>query len=66
MTKTFMEKIINEGTVDTQNYRYHCIENNNGGYTIKRIAKNMLDTTATCSDKSGTNPDGWEIVAETK
>ena len=66
MTKAFMEKIINEGTVDTQDYRYRCTENNNGGYTIKRIAKTMLDTTATCSDKSDTNPDGWEIVTETK
>ena len=66
MTKTFMEKVINEGTVDTENYRYRCFENDNGGYTIKRIAKNMLDTTATCSDKSDTNQDGWEIVAETK
>ena len=66
MKKTFMEKVINEGTVDTQKYRYRCIENGNGGYTIKRIAISMLDTTATRSDKSDTNPDGWEIVAETK
>ena len=64
MTKTFMKKVINEGTVDTEKYRYRCIENENGGYIIKRIAKNMLDTTATCSDKSDANPGGWEIVTE--
>jgi hypothetical protein len=66
MTKTFMKKVINEGTVDTENYRYRCFENDNGGYTIKRIAISMLDTTATCSDKSDTNPDGWEIVTVIK
>ena len=64
MTKKFMEKVINKTTVDTKKYRYSCLENNKGGYTIKRIAKNMLGTTATCGDKSDANPDGWKIVAE--
>ena len=64
MTKTFMKKVIDEGTVDTEKYRYRCFENDNGDYTIKRIAISMLDTTATCSDKSDANPDGWKTVME--
>jgi hypothetical protein len=48
-----IDRIIREGAVDTDKYRYLC-ETDNKGARIKRLPLDILDTTAA--------RDGWEIV----
>ena len=54
MTDQLKTRIICEGAVDTDEYRY-VYETDNRGARIKRIALDLLDTTAA--------RDGWEVVA---
>ena len=49
-------RVINEGIVDTQKYRYASRYNNAGGLDIIRIPLDLLETTAAL------NNDNWEIV----
>ena len=53
MTKTFREKILKNGTVNTKNYRYHVAQYPEH-CEIRRIQLEYLDTTAAI--------DEWEIV----
>lgn len=53
MTQDFKQRVIREGVVDTDKYRY-LYEVDNKGARIKRIALDLLDTTAA--------RDGWEVV----
>jgi len=53
MTDQLKARIIREGAVDTDKYRY-IYEADNQGARIKRIALDLLDTTAA--------RDGWEVV----
>ena len=53
MTKTFREKILKNGTVDTKNYRYHVAQYPDH-CEIRRIPLDYLNTT--------TAIDEWEIV----
>ena len=65
MNAGFEAKIINSAFVDTRTYRYRLFSGSRiGGNSscIKRIALDALDTTAALSDKSETNPDGWEVL----
>lgn len=55
MTKSFFERIMREGTVDTRIYRYYLVCRADRGY-IERIELDKLDTTAALTD--------WEIVKE--
>ena len=53
MTQDFIKRIIREGAVDTDNYRY-VYETDNLGARIKRLPIDKLDTTEA--------RDGWEVV----
>ena len=53
MTQELINRIIREGAVDTDNYRYKY-EADNKGARIKRLPISALDTTAA--------RDGWEVV----
>lgn len=53
MKQEIVDRIIREGAVDTDNYRY-VHESDNVGKRIKRIRLDALDTTAA--------RDGWEVV----
>ena len=53
MTKAFRDKILTNGTVDTEMYRYRVVECGDHG-EIRRIRIEYLDTTAAL--------DGWETV----
>jgi hypothetical protein len=69
MKKNFEIKLINRGMVDTAKYRYRFLAGcsnvkNLEKWQIKRISINAIGTTAALSDKSDTNPNGWEIVKE--
>lgn len=69
MRKELISEVLKNGMKDTKNYRYvsHVESTFDRQYrVIKRIAINMLDTTAVLNDKSDTNPNGWETVYEEK
>lgn len=53
MTRTFERKVINNGIIDTRNYRYIYVAGNIFA-CIKRLPLELLDTTAAI--------DGWETV----
>lgn len=53
MKQEIVDRIIREGAVDTDKYRY-LYEADNKGARIKRIELDKLDTTAA--------RDGWEVV----
>lgn len=53
MTKNFEQKVINNGSIDTRNYRYIYVAGNISA-CIKRLPLELLDTTAAI--------DGWETV----
>jgi hypothetical protein len=53
MTKDLIERIIREGAVDTDTYRY-LYEADNRGARIKRLPLDKLDTTEA--------RDGWKVV----
>jgi hypothetical protein len=53
MTTNLIERIIREGAVDTDTYRY-LYEADNRGARIKRLPLDKLDTTEA--------RDGWEVV----
>lgn len=57
MTKAFINRIMQERTIDTRNYRYIVTEehdSNNQWAEIKRLPLDKLDTTAALTD--------WETV----
>lgn len=61
MTKEFMAKVLNQGCVDTRNYRYIAKEvrdAENQWQRILRLPISELDTTSAL--------DGWEVVADIK
>lgn len=65
MTQQLTRQVLREGIKDTRNYRYVARTVNGADkqyQVIKRIAIDALDTTAALTDKSATNPHGWEIV----
>ncbi len=53
MKQELIDRIIREGAVDTDKYRYRY-ESDNKGARIKRLPLDMLDTTAAIN--------GWEVV----
>lgn len=55
MKKSFENRVLREGIVDTRGYRYIIRERNNGA-AIYRLPLDWLDTTAAI--------DGWELVKE--
>lgn len=57
MTKSFEEKIIREGVVDTAKYRY-VADIDFSGVIIRRIPINLLDTTAALKGHDS----AWEVV----
>jgi hypothetical protein len=65
MTQQLIRQVLRDGSKDTRNYRYVARMLNGADkqyQVIKRIAIDALDTTAALTDKSDTNPHGWEIV----
>lgn len=54
MTKDFAKRVSREGIVDTGNYRYHWVDNNDGTSEIRRLPLSSLDTTDAI--------DGWKTV----
>lgn len=63
MRKELIKKVLRDGIYDTKRYRYTATQYLNGKVAIKRIERDMLDTTAALSDASDTNPNGWQIDA---
>lgn len=63
MRKEFVKKVLADGRYDTKRYRYTAKPYLNGTVIVKRIRRDMLDTTAALTDASAANPDGWEVVA---
>ena len=53
MTRKFIEKVIQQGTVDTRNYRYVYRADSVNAW-IERLPIDWLDTTRAI--------DGWKIV----
>lgn len=67
MKRDFEIKIIRAGRVDTRKYRYIFKAGCSNpiareAWQIKRIRTDSIGTTATLSDKSDTNPNGWEVI----
>ena len=65
MTQQLIRQVLRAGSKDTRNYRYVARTANGADkryQVIKRIALGALGTTAALTDKSDTNPHGWEIV----
>ena len=63
MKKEFAKKVIREGIVDTEIYRYIYYEGSTRA-EIRRIRLDALNTTAALNVQSESNPYGWEIVKQ--
>lgn len=62
MQKSFVDRIVKEGLVDTRRYRY--IARQVGGFKhIYRIDITAVETAAALDYATPNNPDGWLLVA---
>lgn len=52
-----INKLTSNGIYDTSRYRYFMDED-----SIVRLRREYLDTTVSLSNKSSSNPNGWEQV----